>query len=214
MPKIALVDDHQMFREGLASIIEQQSDYDVVLECENGQELLDRLTNQVDIVLMDLDMPKLNGLQCMEFLQQGFPDIRVVIISHSKDPLLICELMEFGARGFLHKTHDKKVLFSAIDSVYDTGYFFNDLVSDAMLKKLAKTKNIAPYYQQQGKLTSREKEIVELICRAKTTNEIANDLFLSPKTVNNHRARILEKTGTSNTAGLVVYAIKNKLVNV
>lgn len=214
MPKIALVDDHKMFRDGLVAILKRQDNVTIVFECQNGQELLDRITNDIDIVIMDLDMPKLNGIQCMERLQAEFPLCKVIILSQSKDPSLICQLMEFGARGYIHKMDDSETLVHAIQSVDATGYYFNDLVSATLLKKLAMGTQIDPLFDIKSQLSKRETQVIELICQAKTTNEIANELFLSPKTVNNHRARILDKTGTGNTAGLVVFAIKNNIVSV
>jgi len=214
MIRLALVDDHNMFRAGLRAILDDVQDIEVILESKNGKEFLDNFHEDVDIILMDLDMPGLNGMQTMEALHRKKSGANVIFVSSNKEPALIGNLMELGARGYLHKEAEKQELIDAIYSVNDSGYYFNDLVSQSMLVKLAGKEQISPKFNQVEQLSEREKEVLDLICEELTTAEIADKLFISPKTVENHRSRIMDKTGSRNIAGLVVYAIKNKLVNV
>lgn len=214
MIHLALVDDHNMFRAGLQSILSTIEDIKVVLESENGRDFLEEFKEGIDIVLMDLDMPGMNGMQTMEALHQKKSGAKVIFVSSNKEPSLIGNLMELGARGYLHKEADKEELINAIYSVNESGYYFNDLVSQSMLVKLAVKDQIRPIFNQGEQLSDREQEVLHLICREKTSTEIAEELFLSPKTVENHRSRIMDKTGSRNIAGLVVFAIKNNLIDV
>jgi DNA-binding NarL/FixJ family response regulator len=214
MIRLALVDDHNMFREGLKAIILSFNDMEVVLECENGRDFLNNLSEGVDVVLLDVEMPKLNGMQVMEELHQKKSAVKIIFISQVLDSALISRMMELGARGFLSKDAETKELQNAILSVHETGYFFNDIVSQSMLIKLANKEHINPSFNRGEQLTEREQAVLKLICEAHTSVEIGEKLCISPKTVENHRSKILEKTGARNSAGLVVYAIKNNLVDV
>lgn len=215
MIRIALVDDHAMFRQGLCSVISGIRGMEVVLQCDHGQAFLEHYDSaNIDIALIDMEMPVLNGIETLERLEQSKATSKVIMVSSHKEPSLIASLMELGAKGYVLKEADTKELKRAILSVHETGFYFNDLVSQAMLKKLATKENILPIFNAGEYLTSREKEVIQLICKEHTTQEIATKLFLSPRTVENHRTRIMDKSGVRNTAGLVVFAIKNGLVDV
>lgn len=211
---IAIVEDQLMFREGLKALLSKFKNISVVLECSNGKEFLEKVSDSIDIVLMDIEMPELNGLQTMEELFKMGSELPVILVSQNNDPLVISKMMELGAKGYLTKDAEPEELHKAILSVADTGYYFNDLVSQSLLLKLAGKESIRPTFNYVEQLSERETEVLQLICEEFTTSEIAEKLFLSPKTVENHRARIMDKTGVRNTAGLVVFAIKHKLVNV
>ncbi len=215
MIRLALVDDHSMFREGLLSVIAGIPEMEVVLECGNGKDFIDQYEGSgVDIALIDLEMPLMNGIETIERLSKKKAEVKVIIVSSNKEQTLIASLMELGARGYLLKEADTKELEKAVLSIHETGFYFNDLVSQAMLTKLAGKDAISPSFNQAEQLTAREKEVLQLICEEYTTQEIAEKLFLSPRTIENHRVRIMDKSGVRNTAGLVVYAIQNKLVDV
>jgi len=212
--QLALVDDHQMFREGLKAILSDTKQYNVVLECENGREFMTSYDSAIDVILMDLDMPLMNGLQTMEALYQIDKEAKIVFISQNREAKSISRLMELGARGYLVKDATTEELKAAIHSVHETGFYFNDIVSQSLLVKLARKEQIQPRFNQGEQLSNREWEVLKLICEEMTTKEIGEKLFLSPKTVENHRTRIMSKTGVRNSAGLVIYAIKNKLIDV
>lgn len=211
---VAIVEDQKMFREGLKAILNNFNDIAVVFEAENGQDFLENKVEGIDIVLMDIEMPELNGIQTMEKLHSAKSSINVILLSQNKEPILISKMMELGAKGYLTKDASPEELQKALLSVRDTGYYFNDLVSKSLLLNLAKKDNVRPIFNYVESLSERETEVLQLICEEFTTTEIAEKIFLSPKTVENHRSRIMDKVGVRNTAGLVVFALKNNLVNV
>ena len=212
--RIGIVEDQLMFREGLKAILGNYGNISVLIECENGRKFLNEVNDQIDIVLMDIEMPELNGIQTMEELYKSKSAIKVILVSQNKDPQLISKMMELGAKGYLTKDASPEELYKAIMSVSDTGYYFNDLVSKSLLLNLAKKEHVKPTFNYVETLSERETEVLQLICEENTTAEIGEKLFLSPKTIENHRTRIMDKAGVRNTAGLVVFALKNKLVNV
>ncbi|MCT4624956.1 MAG: response regulator transcription factor [Schleiferiaceae bacterium] len=212
MINIAIVDDHKLFREGIASILSEKEGIKVVLQAENGEEFLNQLgKTSIDVALLDLEMPVLNGIQTMEVLYQNNSETRVIIVSQNKKSEVISSLMLLGAKGYLQKDASPNDLYEAILAVKHTGFYFNDLVSRAKLVELASEEQINPQFNYGEELTPREKQVLELICNEFTTQEIAARLILSPKTIENHRSRIMDKTGVRNTAGLVVFAIKHNL---
>ena len=214
MIQLAIVDDHQMFLEGLKSLITGFEEMTVTMEANNGREFIQKLTNtKVDIALLDLEMPELNGIETMEELKKINSGVKVIVVSANKEPKLISNLMELGARGYLLKDANALELKTAILSINETGYYFNDLVTQSLLVKLARGKDVKPDFFVE-ELSDREKEVLRLICEEFTTSEIAEKLFLSPRTVESHRERIMSKTGARNLAGMVVYAVKNKIIHV
>ncbi len=212
--KIALVDDQRMFRDGVKALVSSFENIDIIHECSNGKEFLEQISSDLDMVLLDLEMPEFNGLETMEELHKTQSATKVIFVSQNQEPIMITRLMELGAKGYLTKDASSEELHRAILSVHQTGYYFNDLVSRSLLTKLANKEVVNPTFNYVEQLSNRECEVLQLICEEFTTKEIAEKLFLSPKTVENHRTRIMDKTGVRNTAGLVVFAIKNDLYDV
>lgn len=212
---IALVDDHKLFREGMKSILQQNEGFEVIIEAENGQGLLDNLAkgNIPDIILLDLEMPVMDGIATLPNLEEKYPDIHVIILSMHSDESLIAHLMEKGANGYVLKDADADELRDAIEGTLKNGYFFSEVVSKAMLNQLVKKNKIKPAFKNNIQLTDRETEVLMLICKELTTAEIAEKLFLSPRTVEGYRNRLLEKTGARNTAGLVLFASKTEMLD-
>lgn len=215
MIRVAIIDDHRLFRKGLAALIETNDDMQVTLEGENGQELIDALNNTTanvaDVVILDLEMPVMDGQQTAQMLQKDYPEVKPIIVSMHNDSQFIIDLMEAGARGYLLKNAAPEEMETAIRSVHETGYFFNDTVSRTMLHGLVAKNKVTPQFKNQDALSQRELEVLQLICEEYTTAEIGEKLFISPRTVEGHRNNILLKTGARNTAGMVVYAIKHQL---
>lgn len=213
MPTLALVDDHAILRTGIKALLSSEPGFEVGYECRHGRELLEHLedgaTPEPEIVLMDLDMPILNGLDTTRWLQENKPHIKVIIFSVHSDSKYIVHLMELGARGYLLKDASPEEMIQAIHSVAETGYYFSDLVSRTMLAGLVKKEKVIPSFKPGADITPREREVLDLICRELTTAEIGEKLFISPRTVEGHRNNLLLKTGAHNTAGLVVFAIKH-----
>ena len=185
MIRIALADDQQLFRKGLAMLLRDMAGARVVLECANGQELLTALTDTpVDVVLLDLEMPVMNG-----------------------EDKFVIQLMELGANGYMLKTAAPDEIDMAIRSVAENGYYFSDRIGHVKLHGLVKDKRVKPVFNEIDPLSERELEVLRAICKELTTAEIAEKLFVSPRTVDFHRNNLLLKTGARNAAGLVVYAM-------
>lgn len=212
MIKIALVDDHKLFRSGMRALLSAFDNLEVVMEAGNGQEFLDQLKDhRPDVVLMDLEMPVLDGMETIKILKEKYPDVKAIIVSMHDEEKFIVHLMELGARGYLLKNSNPEDIENAVRSVAETGYYFSEMVSRLMLHGLVKKENLKPSFNNKEALTSREIEVVKLICKEHTTPEMAEILFISPRTVDGHRNNIMDKTGARNIAGIVVYAMKNGL---
>jgi two-component system response regulator DegU len=212
MIKLALADDQVLFRRGMAMLLRDMPAVQVVFECSNGEELLIGLKNNtVDIVLLDLEMPVLNGMATMKRMRHEFPQVKVIVLSMHGEEKFIVHLMELGANGYVLKTAEPDEIENAIRAVAATGYHFSEMVSLVMLHGLVKKEKVKPTFDDVDPLTERELDVLRLICQELTTTEIAGKLFLSPRTVEGHRNNILLKTGARNTAGIVVYAMSKGL---
>lgn len=210
MIKLALADDQNLFRKGMSMLLRELEGMEVTLECANGKDLLKAIAVvPVDIVLLDLEMPVMDGVETMKRMRTDHPEVKVVVLSMHSEEKFIVHLMELGANGYLLKTAEATEVETAIRSVAESGYYFSDMVSQVMLQGLVKKDKVQPYFNVVDPLSDREIEVLKLICAEKTTPEIAELLFLSPRTVEGHRNNILLKTGARNVAGLVVFAMTN-----
>lgn len=212
--KIALVDDHKLFRAGVRSLLEQVEDFEVVMEAANGQELLDQLIKmRVHVVLLDIDMPILDGIKTTEILQERFPRLKIIILSLHDEDRFVLHLMEIGASGYLLKDADTDEVEKAIRTVMTQEHYFNDFISKVMLRK-ATTKSVrsSRIFNFKVDLSERELQVLRFICEGLTNAEIAEELDLSQRTIEGYRLRMFEKLKVKNTAGLVAYAIKKQLV--
>ncbi len=211
--QLAIADDHQLFREGLRTIINAQSKHQVIIEASNGQLLIDQLKEkQVDVILMDLKMPVLDGIEATKLISKKFPDIKIIILSMHEDDKFILHMLEQGAKGYLLKNCDPKELVQAIETVQEQGYYFNDRVSRAMLGNINKKSKQKIRLKNVPNLTNREIQILKLICEGYTNAEIGQMIFLSTRTIEGHRQKLIDKTNAKNTAGLVAYAFRHGLV--
>lgn len=212
--QLAVVDDHNLFRKGMISILQQVPDFEVVMEATNGQEFLDKLPkHSIDVVLLDLQMPVLDGIKTTEIIKAKFPEIKVLILSMQDEDQFVLHLMEIGANGYLLKDTDPEEVEKAIRKVCETDIYFSDFVSKIMLRKMnRKTQQENKVFNYKTDLSEREVEVLRYICEGHTTAEIGDIVGLSPRTVEGHRLRMMEKLGLKNTAGLVAFAIRNGLV--
>ncbi|MDZ4795257.1 MAG: response regulator transcription factor [Bacteroidota bacterium] len=212
--KIAIADDYKIFREGLKVGFSADENLEVILEADNGEELLKALeTTTPDIIIMDLKMPIMDGMEATKAVRKKYPAIKVLVVTMYDDDKFIIHLMENGANGYLLKNTEPDEIIKSIYAVYENGYYFNDVVNKALLKKLVLKNNLKPSFNQNVELTEREMEVLKLICEEKTAAEIAKDIFLSPRSVEGIRQRLIEKIGVRNTAGLVMFAVKNNMVD-
>ena len=211
--KIAIADDHSLFRKGLVALIGIEDSLEVVLEAGTGKELLDRLGNHpIDVVLMDAEMPEMDGLEATRILREKHPEIRVVMLSAHGEKTMILHAIDCGARGYLLKDSDTSEVIEAIHTVVRNGFCFNQDISYMLLKGIVEHDKFQSSFNPAEQLTEREIEVLQLICQELTSAEIGEKLFLSPRTVETYRKNLLDKSGARNTVGLVLFALKNKLV--
>ena len=211
--RIAIADDYKIFRDGLKVGMSEDENLEVVLEADNGEELLLSLKEtEVDVIIMDLKMPVMDGVEATKEVRKKFNSAKVLVVTMYEDDKFIIHLMENGANGYLLKNADAEEIRKSIYAVHQNGYYFNDLVNKALLKRLVLKGNIKPSFNQDVEFTERELEVLKLICEEKTAAEIGREIFLSPRSVEGIRTRLIDKVGVRNTAGLVMFAIKNGIV--
>ena len=209
---IGIADDFKIFRDGLKLCFQSDENLNVIVEADNGEELLEKLQQQQpDIIIMDLNMPLLDGMEATKQIRKKWERIKILVITMYENDKFIIHLMENGAHGYLLKNAEPKEIIKAIYAVSENGYYFNDLVNKALLKKLVMKNNLKPSFNQNVELTEREMEVLKMICEEKTAAEIGKEIFLSPRSVEGIRTRLIEKVGVRNTAGLVMFAVKNGL---
>ncbi|KPK82723.1 MAG: histidine kinase [Bacteroides sp. SM23_62_1] len=210
--KVFLVDDHQLFRNGLSLLMENEKNILITGEAENGRQFLELIEKeQPDIVLMDIEMPVMDGFQATVEACKRYPDLKVISLTMFGEEHYYLKMIEAGAKGFILKNSDIDEVVKAIKTVYNGGTYFSQEILYNMVK------NIQEVRKEAGpavSLSSRENEILELICKGFSNSEIASELNISKRTVEKHRSNILDKTQTHNTASLVMYAIENKIVKI
>lgn len=208
--RIALVDDHALFRTGLRGLIEHSTLHRVVAEAASGEEFLDMLQGlEADVIFMDFSMPGMNGAETTERALERRPDLRIITLSMFGEESYYTRMVKAGACGFLLKDSGIDEVIEAIDQVMMEGSYF----SPQLLMSITRHMHLEESTSDDP-LSEREKEILVAICRGLSNQEIADELFISKRTVDKHRANILEKTGCKNTAALVVYAIRTGIVEV
>lgn len=220
--KVGLVEDQFLFREGMKALLSFWPKTTIVFESENGfsvEEKLSALPELPDVLLVDLSLPPdgdkdFSGIDVTDMILQKFPAIKVLILSVHQDEKFIAQLIEHGAHGYLVKDCDPQELREAIESVHTRGSYINERTLRAIQGNLGKKVKPKSLHTTNIELTRREEEILNLICRQLTSEEIAEKLFISVKTVNGHRNNLLQKTNSRNVAGLVVFALKNGLADV
>ncbi len=210
---IMLVDDHTLFRDGMRRLLDNRVDCSVVAEASNGAEFLDRIKASpfmADIVFMDIDMPVVGGIEASQRALEINPDLKIITLSMHGDQEYYFKMVSVGVKGFLLKSSDFDEVLAAIETVAGGGSYFSQELLCSLVRELRPSTE--PRSEEQ--LSERETEVLLLICQGLSNQEIADRLFISKRTVDKHRANILDKTGCRNTANLVVYAIKNSLIEI
>jgi len=212
--KVAIADDHKIFRKGVILSLRPYSAIKFVQEAENGQELLDGLSaSEPDVVLMDLRMPQKDGIETTKIIAKQYPSIHIIALTMYEDERFVSHMMEIGANGYLLKSADPSEIKRAIIEVATKGYYLNNFVNRILLKKShVRTKTI-PSLNTEITLNEREREVVRYICMEFTAQEIAQKIDVSPRTVEAIKDRLMERFGAKNTAGLVFFAVKNNLID-
>ena len=209
--KLALVDDHDLFREGLSFLLNNQNNKPEIKEACNGQELLDLLLNwQTDIILMDIEMPVMNGIEASVAVIKKYPDTKIIALSMHANENYYSEMIDAGAKGFLLKNSSFEDVQQAIKAVMEGRNYFSPEILESIITNLNRKK----HHPSKSDLTHREIEILYNICKGLSNQKIAEELFISKRTVDKHRENILLKTQSKNTADLVIYAIKNHIFEI
>ena len=211
--KIALVDDHKIVRDGIKTLLNSQSDIEVVAEASSGQEILSKIKeHSIDIIIMDINMPDGDGITATKQIKEKYQHIKVLVLTMSDDDLHVRKMIQAGASGYIMKSAGRKELREAIDTVMKGKYYFSDEATHSIMMDLVKGKGKSTS-PEAVHITDRELEILELIVQEYTNQEIAEKLFISSRTVDAHRRNLLQKTGARNTAGLVKYAFQHNLIS-
>jgi two-component system response regulator NreC len=212
--RLVIADDHEIFRDGLALMLSKQQDIELIGQAGNGRELVS-LVNELlpDVVMTDVKMPIMDGIEATRYLLSQHDSLKIIALSMFDEENLIVDMLEAGAKGYLLKNADKQEILDAIQSVYEDKPYYCHHTSSKLASLISKSK-FNPYRKKEPLLfTDREKEIIRLICQQLTAQEIADKVFLSKRTVEGHRTKILEKMNVKNTAGVVIFALKHRLVS-
>ena len=210
--RIIIADDHEIFRKGLKVVLGRLKNVDIIGEATSGDEVIHLLEeSEADIVLMDIEMPRMNGIEATRKISQRFPDVRVLALTMFNNDHYIQDMLDAGAKGFLLKNVTKDILDKALNSVAAGNTYYSDELFNFFTKKItAETVSSTPGFS----LTKREKEILQLICDGFSNKDIAEKLSICERTVIGHKSNLLSKTGCRNTVALISYAIKNKLIQI
>jgi len=215
MLNIAIAEDQVLFRKGVIALIESFPNMRVCIEAGNGRDMLEQLAaskKTIDVALMDINMPELNGIELMKQTRRLYPSIKNIILTIHEEEKYIQKLIEEGANAYLVKNAQPEEVEKAINTVVTHDYYFNESIIRVMHGSLQRKKQKGSRWEEPD-ITTREREVLQLICQELTSQEISQKLFISESTANGHRNNLLLKIGCRNTAGLVMYAIRNGIVD-
>jgi DNA-binding NarL/FixJ family response regulator len=212
--KVAIADDHKIFRKGVILSLRPYTNIKFVLEAENGDELLAGLPEaSPDVVLMDLRMPQKDGIETTKIVSKQYPNMFVLVLSMYEDERFVSHLMENGANGYLLKNAEPQEIRKAIMDVFEKGYYLNNFVNRILIKKAHSKQKAIPSLNSEITISDKERDVLRFICMEFTAQEIAQKMDISPRTVEAIKDRLMERFGSKNTAGLVFFAVKNNLVD-
>lgn len=214
--KLALVDDHTLFRKGLISLIEMVSpDYSILFEADSGLDLQKKLdsNNQPDIIIMDVNMPDMDGFASVQWLNEKFPLIKILVVSMIEKEETIVRMLKLGVKGYLSKDVEPKELGEALNAVMNKGFYYTDFITGKLVHSLQNNHlGDTTKIDALNALNNREKDFLQLACSEYTYNEIAAKMFLSPKTIDGYRNSLFEKLNVKSRVGLALYAVKHGFV--
>jgi DNA-binding NarL/FixJ family response regulator len=215
--KVAIADDHQIFRKGVILSLRPFTNIKFVFEAENGQDLLDKLAaageDTPDVVLCDLRMPQKDGIDTTKLVTKNFPAVRVIILTMYEDERFVGHLMDCGAAGYLLKSTEPAEIKKAINDVVRTGFYLNPYVNKVLIRKNFSKQKFNPNLNSEVVLSDKEKEVLTLVCMEFTAAEIAQKMDISARTVEAIKDRLMERFGVKNSVGLVFFAMKNQLID-
>ena len=213
--KIAIADDHQIFRDGIKMALSGKQNLKMLWEAEDGKDLMHKVSiKKPDVLLMDIRMPEIDGINAIEMLRKEYEDIKIIVLTMYDDQQMISKMMEMGANAYLTKTTDPEEIYEAILTCMNEDFYFNSLVNNAVMGKLMQKKNVRLHYGNTVTINFSEKEIkiLQLLAADKTTDEISKIIFLSPRTIETIRQNMKSKVGAKTIAGLIMYGMRNKLI--
>jgi len=215
MAKIVLVDDHALLRNGLAELVKTLG-HEVLFECGNGKECIDRLDPKLlpDIVLLDINMPEMDGYETAQWLKQHHPDVKVLALSMYDNETSIIRMLKSGARGYILKDSEPGELKAALRALKEKGFYYSDLVSGKLMHAINKMEDENGNLKNLVPLNERETDFLKYACTELTYKQIAEKMFLSPRTIDGYRDALFEKLNVKTRVGLVMYAIKNGIVRI
>lgn len=215
MTSVALIDDHELLRTGLASIINSFEGFKVTMEAGNGKEFTEKVKskNAPNIVLLDITMPVMDGYETAIWIKANLPQTKVLVLSMLENDTAIIRMLKNGARGYILKDSKPKVFKDALDSVRDSGYYINELVSNKLMHYINHEETYEGDASALSTLSENETTFLKWICTEKTYKEIADEMFLSPRTIDTYRDNLFKKLDVKTRVGLAIFAIKNGIVN-
>ena len=211
--KLAITDDHVLYRAGVKNALSMKKDIQVIFVADNGMHLLNMLKSiQPDVILLDIQMPIMDGITTLPEVKRLYPDIKIIMLTMHDEHTMITRLMELGANSYLTKNSDSEVIYEAIKTVHEQEYFFNTLTNKALIDGLKTKRTQDSLAGHEVKLNDKEILILKLMCEEKSTKEIADIVDLSPRTVEAIRDKLKSKIGARSTAGLILYAVKHNII--
>lgn len=215
MPTIALADDHVLLRIGLAQLIESLG-FTVIFQADDGKECIEKISSGAapEVILMDINMPQMDGYATTQWLKENHPDVKVLALSMYDNEASIIRMLKCGAKGYILKDSEPAELKAAIDAVLTKGYYYSDLVSGKLINAINKMEDGGSEVNTLVNLNERETDFLKYACTEMTYKEIADKMFVSPRTIDGYRDALFEKLQVKTRVGLVMYAIKNGIVTV
>ncbi len=213
---VIIADDHVLYRAGVKTALSSRKDIKIIAEADNGSHLLNLLKGiQPDVILLDIQMPIMDGIATLPEIKKLYPQIKIIMLTMMDDQSMITKLMELGANSYLTKTSDSEIIYEAIKTCHEQEFYFNSLTNKALLNNL---RHKAPFnnlklQQEDATLSEKEVTVLRLMCEEKSTREIAEAVDLSPRTIEAIRDKLKTKTGAKSTAGLIMFAVKNNLLD-
>ena len=213
--KVAIADDHKIFRDGIKMALSSKENLKMIWEAEDGKDLMHKIEiKKPDVLLMDIRMPEIDGINAIAMLRKEHEDVKIIVLTMYDDQQMISKMMEMGANAYLTKTTDPDEIYEAILTCMNDEFYFNQLVNNAVMGKLMQKKNVRHHYGTSAPITFSEKElkILQLLAEDKTTEEISKIIFLSPRTIETIRQNMKNKVGAKTIGGLITYGMRNKII--
>jgi DNA-binding NarL/FixJ family response regulator len=210
---VIITDDHVLYRTGVKVALSSKKDIKVIAEADNGSHLLNVLKAiQPDVILLDIQMPVMGGIATLPEVKKLYPNIKIIMLTMMDDQSMITKLMELGANSYLTKTSDSEIIYEAIKTCYEQEFYFNALTNKALFNNMRHNiRSSIKHHHEDVILSEKEITVLRLMCEEKSTREIAGAIELSPRTIEAIRDKLKTKTGAKSTAGLIMFAVKNKI---